>query len=269
MDRFIKEQATALKFSEFRDFEWVVVDDLYDDRKELLTEAVGGEFPLTHTNTPDRKPYFNTVEALHTAIRHSRGELIFWMIDYVFIHKETLGRHWKLYQEYPNAFFSGRSVEVDTTPEELFKGGVHRGGDYRMGLFSNSIFQRRWINEEIFEVFPDGVINWWAGRNDSCPMEAVLKCNGFDHELDGFHGYQDSDLAQRMMRAGYRYLIDNVSVVLEFPHSSARSIGVRTETEHQELAARLGKQRERGKIYWVNEWMNLRKERDECLKSLS
>ena len=267
-DQYTEEQANALKASEFKDFEWVVNDDLYDSRVGRIAEMAGKAFPVVHVKPPVISDHFAVVDALNEGLRHCRGELVYFMVDYVLPHPSALGRHWELYQTYPNCFFSGKSINIGMTAEEFRQKGSSHGEDYRMGLFSNSIFQRRWLTDDIFEAFPDGVINWWAGRNDSAPMEALLKVNGFDIRLDGHQGYQDSDLGQRMMRAGYRYLLDMKASALELKHIRFAKPATRGEQEHQQIAHQVFLEVQAGK-YFVNPEINLREERARCLEFLS
>src|SRR3990167_10259363 len=141
-DQYTLEQANALKCSEFKDFEWVVNDDLYDFRKDTLPEMVDGVFHLTHIRPPVISDHFAVVDALNEGLRHCRGELVYFMVDYILPHPAALGRHWELYQKYPQCYFSGKSINVGMTAQELREKGTTPGHDYRMGLFSNGIFQR-------------------------------------------------------------------------------------------------------------------------------
>ena len=152
------------------------------------------------------------------------------------------------------------------SPAGLLAEGNVKGNDYRMGLYTHALFPRTWLDNEIFESFMDGAQNWWAGRNDSAPLEAILACNGFDMLLEGRHGYQDSDLSQRMMIKGYRYIIDTRSSCLEFPHQRGLKPVLREEMEHIALADRLYHARTREGTFRVNPDFDLRYEREKCLK---
>ncbi|GAG63016.1 unnamed protein product, partial [marine sediment metagenome] len=50
---YIDSMVAALEAQTFREFEWVLVDDLYEQRKDLVKDYIGGAFPLTHI--PPRK----------------------------------------------------------------------------------------------------------------------------------------------------------------------------------------------------------------------
>ncbi len=263
-----QEQVDALKASVFRDFEWIVMDDLYNETKDTLKEMVGDSFPLLHMLAPP-SPFFAATEANNLAFTRCRGELVFFMTDYVVPHPDCLARHWELYKIFPMAYFSGRSVEID--PVELAEKGVAKGRDYRMGLFDNAIHQRQWITDprEVFEAFWDGCQNWWAGRNDSAPLEAILQCNGMDMLLSKRHGFHDSDLALRMMILGYRYLVDTRVACLEFPHTRRDKPAQEDNETHEALVKKLDAERMLRKIYRVNPDMDLRAEREKWLQSQS
>jgi hypothetical protein len=263
-DVYIKEQNEFLSHQTFKDFEWVIVNDNYEFEKDSIAQKV--TVPFIHIPPPTVRPYFATVEAVNEALKYSSGELVFFMVGYVCPHPQCLERHWELHQKYPKAFFSGRSLEIGITPEQLKEQGKVQGEDYRMGLYTHSLFNRCWLDNEVFESYMDGVQNWWAGRNDSAPMEALLEVNGLDMALEGRHGYQDSDLGQRMMIAGYRYILDIKSSCLEFPHKRGVKPSLRTDLEHIALADKLFKGHLRDGTYKVNPEFDLRKEREECLK---
>lgn len=48
--------------------------------------------------------------------------------------------------------------------------------------------------------------NWCSLKNESIPIEAFLKVNGLDEDMDGCHLYQDQEFAWRAHHAGYRWV---------------------------------------------------------------
>ncbi|MBU0777977.1 hypothetical protein KKF82_06945, partial [Patescibacteria group bacterium] len=83
---------------------------------------------------------------------------------------------------------------------------------------------------------------WWAGRNDSAPLEALLEINGFDEDFDGAYGGVDGDAARRLMHgAGCRYLVDTLAPCYELSHPIKKSsiFGERRNEEIQREKALL------------------------------
>mgnify|MGYP001589400451 CR=1 FL=1 len=235
-DDFLEWQIKALKQQTFTDYEWVLVDDLYSLTKERAVALVNGTFPLIHIPPNKREDYPVIASACNDGLIYARGRLVFFMNDYVLPHPNCLQRHWEIYQKYPDAMISGRGLQVGFKPEQLDTlKGDEVVADYRRGLFDNHFFKREKLGTDLYEAFRDGIQNWWAGRNDSAPLEAILECNGFDETFDGRWGGQDADLAQRLMTYGLRYLLDTKSICLEFEHVHGLKKAIRTEREQQEF----------------------------------
>jgi len=54
-------------------------------------------------------------------------------------------------------------------------------------------------------------------KNDSCSLESLLLINGFDEDLDTTHGYQDSDIIDRLsLKAGVNWFVDPSQIGLLF-----------------------------------------------------
>src|SRR3990167_10826136 len=70
---YLRWQAEALKRQTFKDFEWVVVDDLYEQRKDSLKEQVNEMFPLVHIPTSRKRDYYAQSEALNDGLAHASG----------------------------------------------------------------------------------------------------------------------------------------------------------------------------------------------------
>lgn len=266
-DTYMKEQVEALKSQNFKDFEWVFVDDLYDKRKGLLPHLIDGAFPLTHIPPREIVPYVAISMAFNTGLIHCRGELIYFMCDYIIPRFDCIGRHWEIYQKYHNVMISGRSIAVGY-PTAILNGfsGKIQGSDYRMGLF-DQIFGKSKIEDNLFEAHQDdGIRNWWAGRNDSAPLEAILDCNGFDEVFDGALGNTDADLAKRLRVYGLRYLLDYQSSCLEFAHKTGSKEWLRSDEEQRQLEYKITDVKVRQGIYTSGLDRNLREERKRCLK---
>jgi len=259
---FIEYQIEYLKAQTLKDFEWVLVDDLYEKRKEEVARLVDGDFLLTHIPPKNIVEHFAVGAAANDGFVRARGELVYFMADYILINGNTLQRHWDIHIKYPNAIISGRCLEVNFLPEEMaLSGATFRGTDYRWSLFDSNLFMKRKIEDDIWEAYRDGVQNWWGGRNDSAPLEAILAVNGYDEQYDGCYGYHDDDAAQRMMTYGMRYLLDKQSLALQFPHKKSGKLRLRSMESQQLLKDNLIPEKVGKGIYWANPHRNLKEER--------
>jgi len=110
---YIDSSLEALKAQTFKDFEWVIVDDLWHQRKDMVREYVGDSLLLKHVPPRIISPYFAGNVAVNTGLIHAEGELIYLMADYMYIHPRTLERHWEIYRQYgPKVIISGPLIDA-------------------------------------------------------------------------------------------------------------------------------------------------------------
>src|SRR3990167_1579331 len=108
--KIMVEQIKALKEQTFKDFEWVIVDDLYHQKIESQDFELHSFPPAKITSYP------SIASAQNDGLVHSRGELIYFMNDYVLPHPDCLRRHWELYRKYKNIMLSGKGLQVSISP---------------------------------------------------------------------------------------------------------------------------------------------------------
>ena len=262
---YLSEQVNSLKSQTLQDFEWVVVDSHCAERPLILAHLIKGAFSFTHI--PDKKPdYYATSQAFNTGLIYSRGELVFFMSDYILPHPDCLARHWEIYKRYKNVMISGRSIRMDCSPLELdtmlnSMGGNIMGKDYRAGIKQD----RTLLEPDLYEVKPTTSLTWWSGRNDSAPLEAMLDCNGFEEEMDGGWGGQDGEFANRLMTYGLRHLLDRKSMCLKFEHTPGQGKSIRTAEEQLALGISLVKSKKESGVYTSNLKRSLREERKKTI----
>lgn len=193
---FLEEQFKALhaQTMAIEDLEWVIVDDLLPNRGYDLTST--RPLRIRHIAPKTPKDTYACSSAWNTGLIYARGELVYLMNDYVLPSKRCLERHWELYQGFgPKVILSGAikdNGERDTAKMQPIRDGLYE--------ITDTDLLKRW---------------WWAGRNDSAPLEAMLDVNGWDERLDGAHGGHDVQLGIRLFRSGCRYLYDTEAPVYE------------------------------------------------------
>lgn len=243
-----------------KDWEWVLVDDLWEQRHDVVQSYVGDSINLKHIPPREIKEYSATATAFNTGLRVAKGELVYFMSDYMYPHPRCLARHWQLYQQHgPKVFISGPLLDDLTrwghsmysgsiVPESLIQVGkdlyvTHENippvpvalrdgfdqaipGNYISVL--SSPFVPEWPEDRgvdwrvgalIYEagnVWLDPITLWhkssptwwWAGRNDSAPLEMVRNAGGLDESEEWVHGGLDGALSTSLKAQGGRYLVD-------------------------------------------------------------
>lgn len=193
-------QLEDLKAQTLQDFEWIVVDDLWDKRPFMLE----GPFPIKHV-----PPYHGVSEydagshAVNTGLVYATGELVHFMNDYVRLNPTVLQTHWDIYREYgPKVFISGPRVSID--------------GQSEVDPRARRDMSDRLIDEGVGE-FLGALAPFSAGVNDSVPLALLLKLGGINEGWDGGHGSSDYDLAARLFVYGCRYLVSLDAPAYECP----------------------------------------------------
>jgi len=72
------------------------------------------------------------------------------------------------------------------------------------------------IHEEMKKTKPEGIVQpqFCHLKNDSIPIDALLSINGFDERYDGCHGWQDSEIADRLfMRLGVQWYLKPANLI--------------------------------------------------------
>jgi len=260
-------QLKALEEQTFKDFEWIIVDDAYEKNK-----GISAPFPLLHMSPSQPVPYVALAAAMNDGIVRARGKYIFFMNDYIVPSPTCLERHWEIQERTTGCLLSGQSLNMDNPPSSCYdKDNNLITRDYRMGLFDGGYFTREFMEDDLFETKRDGIQNWWAGRNDSAPLNTILECNGFDEVFDGRWGGHDADMANRLMTFGLRYILDRneKNLCYEYDHPRGNKKQCRTEEEQQSLQYRIINPKvERGIYIANNQWFvmlprDLKGERDE------
>jgi len=243
---YIKLNTEALVKQNFESFEWILIDDLYDLRGKLVQEFLE-ETGLNFVYKPPRKyhDYFDCAGALNTCILYATGELLYFMNDYEYPLKTVLKRHWYLYKKYgPKAFFSGlikpfpyldipglQWISIYTPHRKywlnIFEGQVEHK---KLLLYPEEMPYQIKLEDYVYQVknmeelWKTRTRGFWAGRNDSCPLELALELNGFNECLSGVWGGQDNDFHERLMVAyGAKYIKDGTleNLSLELPNPFA------------------------------------------------
>lgn len=263
---YIDTIVESLKTQTFKDFELILVDELYEQRKDVVKEYIGSSFPLKHIPPRASSKFSMAAHAHNDAIMNAEGELLYYLSDYVYAHPDSLKCHWEIYKKYgPKVIISGPLIyyyPFKTDARRDIYIGINysgqivklRGNSHDPLSVLDGEFEPEWpsflmpddrirnacsipIEFNLWECPGHYLLNpsyhkyhWWAGVNDSAPLEALLEVNGFNENLDGEHGgHIDGDISARFMAGGYRYLIDTSVPCLVLPKASFREKGEKIE----------------------------------------
>lgn len=239
---------SGLEGQSYKDFELVLSDGLFGSRQTVIEEMQGRmSFPIRHVE-PNENPFpLNSFcRYSNAALAHASGEIVLFVTDYTWLTPGCLTRHAEQ-QEGPR---KGRGLmcphEYVKFPEvsESFPGYGREDVDaYEDDVRSGRLDGVMWsVFKDPFSGRADALprdsmagsdpklscqpgpvhATFFHGKNESCLLEKVLEVNGWDEAMDGTHGWQDSELAERLqVRTGLEWDCDaaNVAWIVNPRHS--------------------------------------------------
>ena len=211
-----------------KDFELVIVDALYEQRKEYFKNA-DLPFKVKHIPALPNVWIENGVSGMSTqynlGIIHADGELLFVNGDSHMMLPDFMQKLWARYQEgyFPLAWYQYDNTFAKVLPMDLNPYTVVDSTKRTFDLayptqdvespFSYNILgyegKKVTIEHRYSEAFKNNSRNihfaswgWWFGCS-SASLEAMLKINGFNQMFDGDCALNDCDVGSRIEMAGY------------------------------------------------------------------
>lgn len=188
----------------FKDFELIIVDLMYDYRRDYLKKRIAGlDFPVLHVI--DKDSVFRDLmmiricSAKNTGLLYARGKCVIFSDD---------GQDWS-----EDAF------------ERLYPWGSHKAGAtcrlHRDNGFGPVEMDSRWYAYRIegtlrTKIVPAEGIGYLGGTLSMVPMEKMIACNGWDEMLDGSRQLEDADMARRLGATGLKMALEGHPKVVEY-----------------------------------------------------
>lgn len=222
----------TLRNQTFTDFEWIIVDVFYEERKDYWKGQTNHGIKIKHIpaapNIWAKHGLVQTCHQFNKGITYADGELLFFDADSGMLHPELMENLWR---HHGNNFFVSLGFGSDVTyAPELQERKLGKDGNYEYpkgqwqgtSQTSREIVPTEWIKalgygyqgdiimdhryRKLFEktdwvcdlIPPD----WFYGIS-TVSMEAMLKVNGFNLAFDGDSALNDVDLGNRLVMAGY------------------------------------------------------------------
>jgi len=218
----------CFKHQTLSDFEWIIVDDLYEQRRNYFENM---DLPCQIKHIPAKpnlwreKQFPAMATQYNKGIIYADGELLFLAGDSYMVLESFMANLWTRYQEgyFPLAWYFfdetfGKAIPSHTI--ELFGGTAQQLFDIAypeqnakcsisynvLGYSGETVtFEHRYV--QAFEgnnrqVHPTSW-GWWFGCS-SVSLEAMLQINGFDQKFDGDCTLFDCDVGSRLEISGYK-----------------------------------------------------------------
>ena len=228
-----------------RDFELVLVDNIYKYRRELVAEkAKQYSFPVRHIEPRDNPfPRVCYCRTMNTGVAHARGDIVVYQCDYTWFSPRTVFYHRTWQHVYPGpllldmsytylpklkpGFPTDRFVHHIDPPDDaqgftdslneatrLYIDALDRGelDEFMWSIFDEPLTQEKAWSLPIESVHyknaaegPFQDYNYCCFKNESFPTELVLKMNGHDEDYDESHAWQDSEFSYRLREDGVKW----------------------------------------------------------------
>lgn len=198
---------TNLRKQTEKDFEWILVDELYDMRKKEVADYVSG-ITLKHIKPRKKRENFvwNLAKAYNDALRVAEGELLVVVDDFIWMPHDSLERFWRAYKAQGDALYTGTGNKAPFPPIVSPEGKI-------------SLWERPYTEK------PQGVIeqdtridgrkhleevnhSFFELAYSAFPTTVAKDVGGFDEDTDNMYCGQDRNFALRCNMSGYRVFMD-------------------------------------------------------------
>lgn len=202
----------TLDKQKFREFEYIVVDLFYDERKDYFKDHNYG-LRIKHVpgypNIWHEKGVVQICHQFNTGIIHADGELLLFIADSNMFHPYLLQNLWEHYitdGKFVSLGFGADVSYADKSLQDMSRVDIVPTEWYRFLGYEGKLHIDHRYNK-LFEQHPDknmAIIDseWYYGIS-TCELEAALKINGFDEAFDGDGALNDIDFGNRLHMIGY------------------------------------------------------------------
>lgn len=202
----------SLEKQTFKDFELIICDALYPERKEWI-ERTKWSFPIKYVPVhPNHRFWFDrkrwsVCASLNTAILHAEGELLVRIDDCSEFDPLFLQMFWDGY----------RSGYFPLAMHTRFRDGKQE--------YYNEVSRQDPVRDTRYPIVKNRGGRMIAPYHayygySSLSLEAALKVNGFNELFDGDRSQEDQEMGLRLYMAGYKdmFILDVNHQVIEHEH---------------------------------------------------
>lgn len=235
---------SSLENQIFKNFELILVDELYDYRKDIIKEKAK-QYSIRYKHLPsiiNKLPIHSQGHALNSGIVNSSGDVILLTSDYRYFMPDMIKKHAEFHMSMPDNFGLGGASKFVYPP--TLKSGLPEYGDnheqyleaiknnkyqdYMWSLYENEFDKNTPNPSNLIEhdrltlgydpkadIPPYGEVNplHIFLQNDSVKTKIVLAANGINEAMDSFHGPIDQEFSHRLRSMfNFKFLGDNTGI---------------------------------------------------------
>ncbi|MHA1303084.1 MAG: glycosyltransferase [Candidatus Heimdallarchaeaceae archaeon] len=205
--------AENLSQQTYKNFEWIIVDDFGKDRR-LISEKYAKEYNLNikylrgDKVTRYYKRKLGLVRANNKAWQNASGELLVWLQDFIIIPKNGLEMLVDLHRHNTDALLAPVDIYYNSK-----KTNLKNEEDWWDGK-KNIITKENWRNIRVKNQGIRETDNPFDFETNygAIPKKILDKLNGFWEFMDDGLGYDNTEIAMRAIKLGYRIIIDDTNI---------------------------------------------------------
>jgi len=222
-DGCLDKQASYLAAQTYRNFEWIIVDRFYEERKDLMAD-LARENGLHVIHLPETFPEYrcdsNVSSNANKSLCYSSGPHIVSLEDWHVIPPNYLEEHlnilklgcamlarWRRVRYINPASYQEFMEHCDIYEEDPRYGALGRSGiNVEEEMKNGKIFISEWNQ-------------WWPSSSSAPARFMIDLCGGYDERLNGGTGGNDSELSYRMRGAGLKYIYNPAVDIYHISHA--------------------------------------------------
>lgn len=204
----------------YKNFEWLIIDDIGYDRSNIAKEyAKKYHIDIKYYHGKERKVKrtYGLVNANNTALEKATGDLLVFLQDFILIPHDGLEQLATLHRKNPDSLLAPCDIYVapkikpNTESEDWFHGETDVIGDFiRKNVRICNKGLRNSTNPYDFEQ------NYGA-----IPIKTAKALGGWYEFHDEGLGYDNTCIALRALLKGYKILVDETNVAVCIDHWAA------------------------------------------------
>jgi len=212
--------AKNLSEQTYKNFEWVIIDDIGYDRTEIAKKYAteyGLDIKIYPGKDRAKKRTYGLVNANNTVMEKAEGEVIVFLQDFIVIPQDGLEQIAFLHRKDPSALIApcdmyvAPKIKPDIESEDWFHGETDVIGDFiRKNIRIKNIGLR--YSDHAFD---------FEQNYGAIPTKIARELGGWYEFYDEGLGYDNTDIAYRALKKGYKLLVDETNVAVCIDHWEA------------------------------------------------
>jgi len=228
---------SALRRQTFKNFEWILCDTKYEERKEAVKEYTKDE-RVVHIQQRPKEALARTwlSHAENQGLRQSKGELIVLLQDYIYIKPDALEKFYLQYQANPLHFVSGVGNQYLCPPVSNSQGLITV---FKKPLETEPtviVWQDPRLRKDLGSYYESRPEDWEANYC-MAPRKMFYDVGGFDEEYDfQGHAFDNCSVAFRAFALGYKPYLDQSNESFSVNNDSFSKSDLKTQEDFIRIA---------------------------------